>query len=334
MHKVGMYGGSFDPLHLGHVNDIIKASSMCQELHVILSYSLNRDSVHYKQRYQWLVEVTKELENVFLHAIEDGDDSKSTYNWELGAENIKDSIGQDIDVVFCGSDYQGTGRFEALYPESEIVYFDRDIVKISSTEIRENLIDFWDYIPKAVRPYYTKKVLLVGGESTGKSTLTRNLALAFNTVYLEEVGRTVCERAQNENMMMEEDFLEIMVKHKAKEYDKLKEANKVLFEDTDCLTTLFYSGFLCENNKVNEAYKKLATGINYFNKYDLVIFLEPDVEFIQDGTRNEKIKKNRQMYSDILEDTFTGYGLKYIKLGGSYLNRFETAYKLVRELIS
>ena len=48
MHKVGTYGGSFDPLHLGHVNDIIKASSMCQELHVILRYSLTRYSVYYK----------------------------------------------------------------------------------------------------------------------------------------------------------------------------------------------------------------------------------------------------------------------------------------------
>ena len=27
MYKVGMYGGSFNPLHLGHVNDIIKAAN-------------------------------------------------------------------------------------------------------------------------------------------------------------------------------------------------------------------------------------------------------------------------------------------------------------------
>ena len=29
-YKVGMYGGSFDPLHLGHISDIIKAAAMLQ----------------------------------------------------------------------------------------------------------------------------------------------------------------------------------------------------------------------------------------------------------------------------------------------------------------
>ena len=37
MHEVGMYGGSFNPLHLGHVNNIIKAASICKELYIIIS---------------------------------------------------------------------------------------------------------------------------------------------------------------------------------------------------------------------------------------------------------------------------------------------------------
>ena len=28
-YKVGMYGGSFDPLHIGHIHDIIRAASRC-----------------------------------------------------------------------------------------------------------------------------------------------------------------------------------------------------------------------------------------------------------------------------------------------------------------
>lgn len=333
MYNVGMYGGSFDPVHLGHVNDIVKASSMCKELYVVLSYSKNRDHVNYKQRYQWLAEITKEIENIKIIAIEDVNSSKDNYNWDKGAQDIKNAINKNIDVVFCGDDYKETNRFESLYPESEVIYFSRSIINISSTEIRKNPIKYWDYLPKVVQPYFCKKVLIVGSESTGKSTLTRNLALAFNTTYLEEVGRTICERAKSEDMMLETDFLEIMVKHKAKEYEKLIEANKVLFIDTDCITTLFYSGFLCEDDGNVSAYKKLCDGINHFNKYDLIIYLDIDTDFIQDGTRNEEIRDNRKKYSNMLKSLMNGYGLKYYEINGSYLNRFEKSFDLVKNLL-
>lgn len=44
--------------------------------------------------------------------------------------------------------------------------------------------------------------------------------------------------------MIPEDFTDILLQHKTRELEAVERSNRVLFEDTDCLTTLFYIGFL------------------------------------------------------------------------------------------
>ena len=144
--------------------------------------------------YRWIQYSIKHLSNIKIIMIEDKainkDDYNTDYYWEKGAMDIKNAIGETIDAVFCGSDYKGTNRFESLYlPESEIIYFDRTEVPISSTQIRFNPYEEWQYLPPVCREYYAKRVLIVGSESTGKSTLTENLAIAYNTNFVKEIGR-------------------------------------------------------------------------------------------------------------------------------------------------
>lgn len=331
-YNVGMYGGSFNPLHMGHLSCIIQAANMCKELYIVLSIGVNRGEIDYRVRYRWLYQLTQHIGNVKIILLRDLSESKAVYGpeqWTADSDYVKTTIGKPIDIVFCGSDYDDSSFWNICYPDSELYIFQRN--QISSTEIRENPFIHWDWLPNIVRPYFTKKVLLVGGESTGKSTLTINLANYFNTNYIDEAGRDISERSGTDLYMLSSDFSEILLQHKLNEIQAIAHSNKVLFVDTDTLITQFYMHFLDDPNK--EKNIALSDAIDAINSYDLILFLEPDVPFVQDGDRSTKIENDRQTYSRQIKDILDAHARPYISISGDYQQRFCKAVEEVKAIL-
>jgi nicotinamide riboside kinase len=80
------------------------------------------------------------------------------------------------------------------------------------------------------------RVVFVGAESTGKSTLSEYLARAYDTVSVPEIGRFIWE--EKGGNLNADDYVEIAVKHRAAEDEAMALARRWLFVDTNALTTL------------------------------------------------------------------------------------------------
>lgn len=338
--KVGMFGGKFLPCpHMGHVYAMIRASTMVEDLHVIVSYDEAAEQklyaggkvphVPYRVRLRWWTQLTKDMPHVHVHAVyeqQTGDFS----DWERGAEGIRAAIGKPIDTVFS-SEPAYTAIFRRLYPDARHVILDaeRAAYPISGTKLRtEGVMKHWHMLPEIVKPYFAKKVVVVGTESCGKSTLVRNLANLYNTTYVEEWGRTYYERLGNcEDITLPEDYPEIAFEHKYHEKEQLAKANKVLFIDTEAIVTQYYSMlYLNQRQPVLDEVARLQ-------QYDLWLFLEPDVKWVADGTRSFGDPQTREKHNRLLKGLLQEFGVSFKSISGSYQERLEQAIRYVNELI-
>jgi len=333
--KVGFMGGKFLPLHQGHIYVIIAASNYVDKLYVILSSSKNRDrelcerdNIKYipaEVRLSWLGEALNNLENIEIIHIED-DQWEDNYNWEQGADMIKKAINQPINCVFS-SEVSYNDLFKKNYPNSKHVVVDdkRKTVTISATELRRNLFDNWDKLPTSVRSYFTKKVAIVGTESCGKTTLTKQLAKFFNTNYVQEVGREYCEKYSNN--LTKEMFNLIAAEHFLLQDKKSQESNKVLFVDSEATITQYYLDMYFHNEP-----SQLIEEIIKLQDYDLVIYLEPDVKWVHDGLRFAGKEATRKENDEKLKKMFSDREINFVSINGTYSERFNKARKLVNDL--
>ena len=321
---LGFVVGKFCPPHRGHKRLIDEARQQVDRLVVMIAHHPSL-TIPGELRARWLREIHPDCE---IHLVPDelGDDTQA---W---ADFTVRHLGRAPDIVFSSEDYGP--RFAGLMGASHVmVDRPRSAVPVSATQIRESPLRHLDFLEPCVRAYFVKRVVVIGAESTGKTTLARTLAERFKTEWVPEFGREHWERKLQGRRIDDpapswspDEFVEIAAEQQRREEAAARRANRVLFADTNAFAT----GTWFERYENRRDARVDAIGAR--DSVDLYLLTAPDVPFVQDGFRDgERI---RDWMDRRFAEQLSRGPARVARIVGGYDRRFDLAVTAVEDLLA
>lgn len=302
MATTGFLLGKFMPPHAGHQLLCDSARSLVDRLTILVCW-LPDDPIPGPLRLAWMKDLYPDCNVIGFDQIVPQDPADHPDFWPIWRRICRTIHPNPIDLVFASEPY-GERLAAELGGVFRPVDFERMAVPISATEIRQEPWQHWQHLPPPVRGHFALTICLHGVESVGKSMLTRQLADHYQTLAVPEYGRTYCEAFGTD--LSSDDLVTIARTHDAMVHSQRRRCNRRLFIDTDPLMTRVWSLMM------------LGKADPWFDRWtgyaDHYLLLEPDLPWIDDGTR---------IFGD--RDT----RLRFHALAKAELDRREVAYTTI-----
>ncbi|MGL6084730.1 MAG: AAA family ATPase, partial [Enterobacterales bacterium] len=199
--NVGLMIGKFAPVTNGHLSAFSMALMKCETLNVVVCIDHIHDPECNMTSEQRVKAVTDECARIssrikvhtvdctsFPYAKED-DEEVSKYWAEYLCKQFPEVttlFGSELYVEMMAKHWP-----DCMGVSYEILDKDRKTTHISATMVRGNPTKYWEFIPASVKPFFTKNILVLGAESCGKTTMTRNLAKIFHAPLVPEMYRSI-----------------------------------------------------------------------------------------------------------------------------------------------
>ncbi len=276
--------------------------------------------VEARSRAGWLRELYPDVDVRVVPDIGFDDDSA---RW---AKYTVEFLGFAPDIVFTSEAY-GEPYAKFLGAKHYLVDRERKGVHISGTKVRADPPKEWSYMPPPVRAHFVRRVVVLGAESTGTTTLASALALHYETVWVPEYGREYSEEKMRRGILewKTDEFIHIAAEQLRRENEAARRAKHLLICDTDAFaTTLWherYMGFL------SETVARIAESI----AHDLYVVTGDEIPFVQDGFRDgEHIRHamQRRFFEELKQS-----GRPYLLVEGSPEERLMLAVFVIDRLL-
>ncbi len=310
----GFLLGKFMPPHAGHLSLIAAARDMVEELTVLVCW-LPDEPIPGPLRLAWMQALCPGCRIVGHDAVVPQHPDDSADFWPIWRGIVAAAHPEPIDLLFAGESYGARlaeevgGLFVPLGNRVLASGSDR-LGQASSSAVRADPVAHWPLLPEPVRAHYRRRVCLHGSESTGKSTLAALLAAQFGTVWTGEYGRSHCEAHRGTLTLA--DLNLIADAQEAMNAAAAPWAGPVLIEDTDALMTAAWTEMLLG---VRPAVMMEQP------KADLYLLMEPDIPWINDGTRFFSTEADRRKFARIVESVLVDAGVEIVRISGSWAER-------------
>jgi NadR type nicotinamide-nucleotide adenylyltransferase len=184
----------------------------------------------------------------------------------------------------------------------------------------------WDFMDPPLREWYAKRVVILGAESTGTTTLAMDLAAAIGTSWVGEYGReySALKQTGGESEWRSEEFMDIVREQTRREDAAAREANRILICDTNSFATVQW-----HRRYVGTPFPELEASAASC-RADVYFLTGDEIPFVQDGLRDGEHLRHEmhQWFEEALKSQPTPWFL----LRGSREERVKQALQIIRDL--
>lgn len=340
----GLVLGKFYPPHAGHHHLVETARDRCERLTVLVC-AASVESVPLADRVAWMREVHPDV--TVVGAVDDTHmDVHDPAVWDAHMAVFTAAVPERVDAVFTSEAY-GEELGHRFGAASVLVDPDRTLFPVSGTAVRKDPVGCWDFLRPPVRAALARRVVVLGAESTGTTTLARALAAHYRarggvwarTGYVAEYGREYSEHklaalrerwpgaVWEDVSFTTDDFPLIAKAQNDREEDAARAGSPVLFCDTDSFaTTVWHERYVGGRNPLVEEIANRAA-------HHLWLLTDHEgVAFEDDGLRDGE--ELRPWMTDRFRAELTRTGRRFIEITGPPEARLAAAVTAVDELLA